>query len=251
MTRWPDAASLQVERQVVGGAAQRRAGRRARECAPGNLARRTWAMGVRPTERPADHPVVVEHRHAVGGDPHVALQPVRAQLERQREGLDACSPGRMPCAPRWAKAIGSSSSDGRRCCTAAMMPRRRRGSRQRAEVHCCNRRSPPRLADVFNIQGSELIFLLLIALVVLGPEKLPDAVRKFAKAYAEFKKMANGFQGELRQALDEPMRELRDTADAMRAAANFDLDGDGAAPATSTRAASETATAAPVRASRA
>jgi sec-independent protein translocase protein TatB len=75
---------------------------------------------------------------------------------------------------------------------------------------------------VFNIQGSELVFLLLIALIVLGPEKLPDAVRKFGRAYAEFKKMANGFQGELRDALDEPMRELRDTADLMRKATNFD-----------------------------
>jgi len=83
---------------------------------------------------------------------------------------------------------------------------------------------------VFNIQGSEIIFLLLIALIVLGPEKLPDAIRKFGRAYAEFKKMANGFQGELKQALDEPMRELKDTADAMRAAVNFDADDSGIAP---------------------
>ena len=75
---------------------------------------------------------------------------------------------------------------------------------------------------MFNVQGSELIFLLLIALIVLGPEKLPDAVRKFGKTYAEFKKMANGFQGELKQALDEPLRELKGTADALRAAASFD-----------------------------
>ncbi|MDP2291180.1 MAG: Sec-independent protein translocase protein TatB [Actinomycetota bacterium] len=79
---------------------------------------------------------------------------------------------------------------------------------------------------MFNIQGSELIFLLLVALVILGPEKLPDAVRKATKAYSEFKKMANGFQGELRQVLDEPMRELRDTADAVRDAARFDIDLD-------------------------
>ncbi len=82
---------------------------------------------------------------------------------------------------------------------------------------------------MFNIQGSELIFLLLIALIVLGPEKLPDAIRKFGRAYAEFKKMANGFQGELREALDEPMRELRETSDMMRAAVDFQGD-DGAAP---------------------
>ncbi|MDO8390135.1 MAG: Sec-independent protein translocase protein TatB [Actinomycetota bacterium] len=77
---------------------------------------------------------------------------------------------------------------------------------------------------MFNIQGSELVFLLLIALLVLGPEKLPDAIRKFTRTYAEFKKMAGGFQGELRQALDEPMRELRSTADAVRQAATFDPD---------------------------
>jgi Tat protein translocase TatB subunit len=78
---------------------------------------------------------------------------------------------------------------------------------------------------VFNVQGSEFIFLLVIALIVLGPEKLPDAVRKAGRAYAEFKKMANGFQGEIRSVLDEPMREFRETGDAMRAAATFDFGG--------------------------
>jgi len=70
-----------------------------------------------------------------------------------------------------------------------------------------------------------MIFLLLIALVVLGPEKLPDAVRKFTKTYAEFKKTVGGFQNEFRDAMDEPMRELRETANAVRDAAKFDLDG--------------------------
>jgi sec-independent protein translocase protein TatB len=80
----------------------------------------------------------------------------------------------------------------------------------------------PRLGDVFNLSGSETIFLLLIALVVLGPEKLPEAIRKFGKAYGEFRKMATGFQNEVKSALDEPIRELRGTADAFRQAANFD-----------------------------
>lgn len=79
---------------------------------------------------------------------------------------------------------------------------------------------------MFNIQGSELIFLLLLALVILGPEKLPDAVRRFSRTYSEFKKFSAGFQGELRQALDEPMRELRETADAVRVAAKFDFDAE-------------------------
>ena len=76
---------------------------------------------------------------------------------------------------------------------------------------------------MFNLSGSEIVFLLLIALIVLGPEKLPEAVRKFGKAYAEFKKMSSGFQSELKTALDEPMREMRETAEAFKNAANFDF----------------------------
>ena len=73
---------------------------------------------------------------------------------------------------------------------------------------------------MFNLQGSEIIVILLLALVVLGPEKLPDAIRRFSRTYAELKKMGNGFQSELKSALDEPMREMRETANAVRDAAD-------------------------------
>jgi sec-independent protein translocase protein TatB len=73
---------------------------------------------------------------------------------------------------------------------------------------------------VFNLQGSEIIVILLLALVVLGPEKLPDAVRKFTKSYSELKKMSSGFQSELKSALDEPMREMRETANLVRDSAD-------------------------------
>jgi sec-independent protein translocase protein TatB len=73
---------------------------------------------------------------------------------------------------------------------------------------------------VFNLQGSEIIVILLLALVVLGPEKLPDAVRRFTRTYAELKKMGAGFQSELKSALDEPMREMRETANLIRDAAD-------------------------------
>jgi sec-independent protein translocase protein TatB len=79
---------------------------------------------------------------------------------------------------------------------------------------------------VFNFSGSEIIFLLLLALIILGPEKLPDAVRSFGRTYSELKKMTTGFQSELKQALDEPMREMRETADAIKQAANFDAAAD-------------------------
>ncbi len=73
---------------------------------------------------------------------------------------------------------------------------------------------------MFNLQGSEIIVILLIALVVLGPERLPDAVRRFMQTYNELKKMGNGFQSEIKSAFDEPMREMRDTAKMVRDAAD-------------------------------
>ena len=56
---------------------------------------------------------------------------------------------------------------------------------------------------MFNLQGSEIIIILLLALVVLGPDKLPDAVKRFSQTYSELKKMGSGFQTELKSALDE------------------------------------------------
>lgn len=83
---------------------------------------------------------------------------------------------------------------------------------------------------MFNLQGSEIIIVLLLALVVLGPEKLPDAMRKMGQAYAELKKMSSGFQSEFRAAVDEPMREIRDTANVLRDSADFTKLQDGERP---------------------
>lgn len=80
----------------------------------------------------------------------------------------------------------------------------------------CNR--IPRLDGVFNLSGSEVVVILLLALVVLGPEKLPEAIRRVGRIYAELKKMSAGFQTEFRSALDEPLRELRQTAELTREA---------------------------------
>jgi sec-independent protein translocase protein TatB len=98
---------------------------------------------------------------------------------------------------------------------------------------------------VFNFSGSEMVFLLLLALIILGPEKLPDAVRKFGKGYAEFKKVTTGFQNELKSALDEPMREMRETADAFKKAATFDLQIDPNAPVSPAQAQNGTTTTTP------
>jgi sec-independent protein translocase protein TatB len=74
---------------------------------------------------------------------------------------------------------------------------------------------------VFNLQGSELVIILLLALVVLGPEKLPEAMRRLGQFYAQIKKMSAGFQQEFKAAVDEPMREVRETANMLRDSMDF------------------------------
>jgi len=76
---------------------------------------------------------------------------------------------------------------------------------------------------VFNLSGSEIVIIMLLALVILGPEKLPDAMRKAGKAWGELRKLSSGFQDEVRKGFDEPTREVRQTAAAVRKAATFDL----------------------------
>jgi sec-independent protein translocase protein TatB len=69
---------------------------------------------------------------------------------------------------------------------------------------------------VFNVTGGELVIILLVALIVLGPDELPDAIRKVGRVYGELRRMSQGFQSEIRDALDEPMREVRDTMNTMK-----------------------------------
>lgn len=50
----------------------------------------------------------------------------------------------------------------------------------------------------------EIMVVLVVALVVLGPSKLPESGRQVGKALAEFRRWSNGVQSELRGALREP-----------------------------------------------
>ncbi len=65
--------------------------------------------------------------------------------------------------------------------------------------------------------GSEVMFLLIIGLVVLGPEKLPDAIRRVGKLYAELKRMSSGVQTDFRKVMDEPLKEMMNTTNSMKA----------------------------------
>jgi sec-independent protein translocase protein TatB len=57
---------------------------------------------------------------------------------------------------------------------------------------------------MFNITGGELVLILVMALLVLGPERLPDAARKLGKAMAQLRDLSNSFQREIKDALEDP-----------------------------------------------
>ncbi len=57
---------------------------------------------------------------------------------------------------------------------------------------------------MFNIGGAELLVILLVALLVLGPNKLPQAARQVGHFLGEFRRIADGFQQELKTAMDDP-----------------------------------------------
>ena len=56
-----------------------------------------------------------------------------------------------------------------------------------------------------SVGAPEIIVILLVALIVLGPSKLPEAARSVGKAMAEFRRVTAGFQAEVRDALQEPV----------------------------------------------
>lgn len=56
---------------------------------------------------------------------------------------------------------------------------------------------------MFNIGTPELLVIMLVALLVLGPAKLPQAARQVGKALGELRRLSSGFQDELREAMQE------------------------------------------------
>ena len=53
-----------------------------------------------------------------------------------------------------------------------------------------------------SIGAPEILVVLFIALLVLGPERLPGAARSVGKAVGEFRRVTGGIQAEMRDAVD-------------------------------------------------
>ncbi len=55
---------------------------------------------------------------------------------------------------------------------------------------------------MLNIGFTEIIIILVVALVVFGPEKIPEIAKVVGKGYREFRKLSSDVRSEL--TLDEP-----------------------------------------------
>lgn len=65
---------------------------------------------------------------------------------------------------------------------------------------------------MFNLSGTEVVFLLLAGLVVLGPERLPGVVRSVGRVYSDIRKAAQGVERDLRESIGAPIEEMKNTA---------------------------------------
>jgi Tat protein translocase TatB subunit len=58
---------------------------------------------------------------------------------------------------------------------------------------------------MFNVGGGELLVIFLVALIVLGPAKLPEVARQVGGVMREIRRISSGFQDEMRAAMDDPV----------------------------------------------
>jgi len=57
---------------------------------------------------------------------------------------------------------------------------------------------------MFNVTGGEFFMILVVALIVLGPERLPGAARRIGEVVGQLRDLSEGFRREVAQAMDDP-----------------------------------------------
>ena len=56
---------------------------------------------------------------------------------------------------------------------------------------------------MFGIGMQELIIIAIIALIIVGPKKLPDLAKTLGKGFGEFKRATDGMTDDLKETLKE------------------------------------------------
>jgi sec-independent protein translocase protein TatB len=62
--------------------------------------------------------------------------------------------------------------------------------------------------DFIGINGGEFIILAVLAVVILGPEKLPEYAKKLANLVKEVRRMANGAKEQLREEVGDEVADI-------------------------------------------
>jgi TatA/E family protein of Tat protein translocase len=57
---------------------------------------------------------------------------------------------------------------------------------------------------MFNLGFGEVLLILIVALVIFGPSKLPEAGKAMGKAINEFKRASRDIQKEINEAAQKP-----------------------------------------------
>ena len=63
---------------------------------------------------------------------------------------------------------------------------------------------------MFNVGGPEVLVILLVALIALGPAQLPEAARKVGKVMGEVRKVSSNFQREITSAFEAEEKKAKD-----------------------------------------
>jgi Tat protein translocase TatB subunit len=63
-----------------------------------------------------------------------------------------------------------------------------------------------------NIGGGEILVILLVVLVVLGPERLPGVARQLGKAMGEVRKIRDSVEREIHDAMKPALNPPADSA---------------------------------------
>ncbi|MEY3012593.1 MAG: twin-arginine translocation pathway protein TatB [Pseudomonadota bacterium] len=77
---------------------------------------------------------------------------------------------------------------------------------------------------MFGIGGPELVVILVVALIFVGPDKLPQVARTLATGLRDLRRAANVAQAELRETVDDLMREVEAEPAPARASSETDAD---------------------------
>lgn len=70
------------------------------------------------------------------------------------------------------------------------------------------------LRNPMNLGFSEVAFLVIIALILFGPRRLPEIAREMGKFMAEFKRASNDFQNQIHQEINK--LELEEAANSVK-----------------------------------